>query len=466
VLFAGLLATPAPAQDLQALQREMQDMKRQYDAQFQKLQRDYESRLQQMEQRLKAAEKSAAEAQKAAAEAAQNAPPPTPPAAAVTEAAPPVAGVGGLATSGGAPSGGAPGGGANAFNPAIGAVLDGRFGYFSQNPDSYKIPGVQLGPDAGPGLRGFALGETELNFSANIDPYLYGNATIAIERTGDVSVEEAFIQSTSLPYGFTVKGGRFFSGIGYMNEQHAHVWDFVDTALPYRAFLNTQYDDDGVQVRWLAPTPFFLELGGEVFRGDAYPAGGSSRFAGSYSAFAHIGDDIGESASYRVGVSHLRSKAQDRVSDNGDAFRGRSNVTILDGVYKWAPGGNPVETNLKLQGEYFFRDENGLFNSGNYTSGGQGWYLQAVYQFMPQWQVGLRHDEVRVNNDGTAVVPDSVLDTFGHGASRESVALTYYTSEFGRFRAQYNLDESRPKTDHQFFLQYTVSLGAHGAHSY
>ncbi|HEY0521792.1 MAG TPA: hypothetical protein VGD08_00280 [Stellaceae bacterium] len=462
MLFAGLLATPAPAQDLQALRREMQDMKRQYDAQFQKLQRDYESRLQQMEQRLKAAENSASEAQKAAVEAAQHAPP-TP--AAIAEPAPPAA-IAGPASSGYLASGGAPSAGGSGFNPAIGAVLDGRFGYFSQNPDSYKIPGVPLGPDAGPGLRGFALGETELNFSANIDPYLYGNATIAVERTGDVSVEEAFFQTTGLPYGFTVRGGRFFSGIGYMNEQHAHVWDFVDTALPYRAFLNTQYDDDGVQVRWLAPTPFFLEFGSEVFRGDAYPAGGGGRVAGAYSGFAHIGDDIGESASYRVGVSHLRAKAQDRLSDNGDAFRGRSNVTILDGVYKWAPGGNPVDTNLKLQGEYFFRNENGLFNSGNYTSGGQGWYLQAVYQFMPQWQIGLRHDEVRVNNDGEAVTPGSVLDTFGHGASRESVALTYYTSEFGRFRAQYNLDESRPKTDHQFLLQYTVSLGAHGAHAF
>jgi hypothetical protein len=35
----------------------------------------------------------------------------------------------------------------------------------------------------------------------------------------------------------TVRAGRFFSGIGYLNEQHAHTWDFVDTPLAYRAML-------------------------------------------------------------------------------------------------------------------------------------------------------------------------------------------------------------------------------------
>ena len=38
--------------------------------------------------------------------------------------------------------------------------------------------------------------------------------------------------------------------------------------------------------------------------------------------------------------------------------------------------------------------------------------------------------------------------------------------EFGRFRLQYNNDRSRPETDHQFLLQYTISIGAHRAHQY
>jgi hypothetical protein len=447
---AGLGGGPAAAQDarLQTIQREIQEMRRQYDAQLEQMRRDYETRLQEMEQRLKTTESTAASAASQASQATQ--------AASQASAAPPAATPSATAAS------------ASAFNPAIGLVLDGKYGIFSKNPATYRIPGFALGDSATPGERGFALGESELNFSANIDPTLYGNLTLAVERQGTVSVEEAFIQTTSLPYGFTVRAGRFFSGIGYMNEQHAHTWDFADTALPYRAFLNTQYDDDGVQLRWLAPTDFFLEFGTEAFRGDAFPAGGpASRFAGSYSGFAHAGADLNESSSVRGGVSYLHTKAAERATGpTPDVFTGDGDLWIFDGIYKWAPNGNPVNTNFKLQGEYFLRNENGTFNSLAYSGQQTGWYLQGVYQFMPQWRIGLRHDEVHASDAGL-LFAGTALDTLGGVTpERNSVMLDYSTSEFGRFRAQYNNDQSRPKTDHQFLLQYTVSFGAHGAHQY
>lgn len=444
--LAVILAAPAAAQDAAQVRRELQQMRQQYDAQLEQMRRDYEARLQDLEQRLKTTE-TATVAATARAEEAQRSAQAVAPAPAVPASV-------------------------SAFNPAVSAVLDGRFAYASQNPDNYRIPGAKLGDAARPDLRGFSLGETELNFSANIDQALYGNATISVAREGTISVEEAFFQTTALPWGFRLKAGRFFSGIGYLNEQHAHVWDFADAALPYRAFLNQQYGDDGAQLRWLAPTPFFLEFGAEAFRGDAFPAGGGSRSVGTYTGFVHAGDDIGVSSSYRVGVSHLRARAQNQVTTflptgATNVFNGRSNVTIFDAVYKWAPEGNPVERNLKLQGEYFIRDENGVMDGAPIKGTGQGFYLQGVYQFMPRWQVGLRYDRVRLNNESDAVdLAGGPLDTQGRGAQRYTTGLTYYTSEFGRFRLQYNLDESRPKTDHQAILQYTISLGAHGAHSY
>jgi hypothetical protein len=43
----------------------------------------------------------------------------------------------------------------------------------------------------------------------------------------------------------------------------------------------------------------------------------------------------------------------------------------------------------------------------------------------------------------------------------------YSASEFSRFRLQFAQDKSRPEaTDNQMFLQYQMSLGAHGAHKY
>ena len=44
--------------------------------------------------------------------------------------------------------------------------------------------------------------------------------------------------------------------------------------------------------------------------------------------------------------------------------------------------------------------------------------------------------------------------------------LEWLPSEFSRPRLQYNRDKSSADADDQVFLQYTHSLGAHGAHSY
>jgi hypothetical protein len=452
-----LVAAPAAADELSDLKHEIEDMRRQYDGELQRLQRDYEARLKSMEQRLEAAESKAAAAE-SKAEAAQQAAPAPAAAPAATAEAPPPAG---------------PPASAAAFNPAIGAVLDGHFTAESLNPNTYRLPGFALGPTLTtvPPPRGFALDESEVNFQADVDQALYGNLTLAFERNNTVSVEEGFIQPTGLPFGFTAKAGRFFSGIGYLNEQHAHTWDFVDAALPYRAFLDTQYDDDGVQLRWLAPTDRFLELGGELMRGNSIPAGGTDNHnlgVGAWSAFVHLGDDIGESASYRVGLSQLSTTAKNRETTGlfgTDVFTGTDHTYIADAVYKWAPGGNFVDRYLKLQGEFFLRREQGAFNGAHESGWQNGFYVQGVYQFMPQWRFGLRYDQVHANSLGPGFA-GTTLDNLGATPRRYSSMIDYSTSEFGRFRVQYNLDQSRPQTDNEFILQYIVSIGAHGAHQY
>ena len=135
----------------------------------------------------------------------------------------------------------------NAFNPGIAAVLNGFYLASSRDPQKQVIRGVAQGDEAGLPLRGFSLGESEVSLAANIDPYLSGFLDFSMEDDNSLSVEEAYIQSKDLPYGLTVKAGRFLSGIGYLNERHAHDWTFSDAALPYRAFLNSQYGDDGLQ---------------------------------------------------------------------------------------------------------------------------------------------------------------------------------------------------------------------------
>jgi hypothetical protein len=59
------------------------------------------------------------------------------------------------------------------------------------------------------------------------------------------------------------------------------------------------------------------------------------------------------------------------------------------------------------------------------------------------------------------------LDNQGHDPGRISAMVDFSNSEFSRLRFQINKDESRlDQKDTQWYLQYVMSLGAHGAHSF
>ncbi len=378
---------------------------------------------------------------------------------------------------------------AGSFNPGISLILSGLYSNLSKDPGGYRISGFPLpsGVEIGPGKRGLSLAESELGIYASIDPYFYGGLAYAIHPEGDAaSVEEAFIQTTALSNGFTLKAGRFFSGIGYLNSQHAHTWDFVDAPLAYQAFLGTQFGDDAVQVKWLAPTDRFLEIGAELGRGRVFP--GSDRDKNEFGAgtlFAHVGDDIGASHSWRAGLSALQTSPRNRDSSDLDpagngvtnAFSGDSRLWIADVVWKYAPNGNPTYTNFKLQGEYFQRHESGdltydadgalgATNTAAFDSKQSGWYLQGIYQFMPYWRIGLRTERL---NHGTVdyATNGASLASADFNPAKNSVMVDYNLSEFSRIRVQFARDQSRQGiTDNQWFVQYQMSLGAHGAHQF
>jgi len=364
----------------------------------------------------------------------------------------------------------------NNFNPAISLILDGKLSAFSQDSATYALPGFALGGETGPGDEGLRLGESELVMSANIDDKFYGQFTAALTPENQTEIEEAYFETLALGNGFTVRAGRFLSAIGYLNPVHAHAWDFADQPIVYRAMLGNQYKDDGVQARWVAPTDVFLELGAEIFRGDNFPAGGAANSGkGTHTVFIHIGGDVGASHAWRLGLSQLDADARNRATGDAttpDLFTGSSTLNGVDFIWKWAPNGNPKQTNFKFQTEYFTRDEDGTLDPASsgtplsYNGKQKGWYTQAVYQFMPRWRVGLRYDQLKANAVDAALA-GTVLDKQGHDPKRTSVMMDFSNSEFSRLRFQVNKDESRVnQKDTQWYLQYIMSLGAHGAHAF
>jgi hypothetical protein len=390
--------------------------------------------------------------------------------------------------------------GRSSFNPEISVILQGTFARSSQDPEAYQITGfAPSGGEVGPARRGFSLSESELIFSANVDPYLRGQLTAALTPEDEVEVEEAYFQTLSLGRGFSLKGGRFLSGIGYQNEIHQHAWDFQDAPLVHKAYLGGRLSDDGVQVRWVAPTDLFIELGAEAGRGRSFPGTDRDKSGSSAgSVFAHLGGDLGASLAWRAGLSYLATSPVDRGFEDQDSigeavaqsFSGKSKLWIADFVLKWAPGGNASSTNFKLQGEYFRRKESGTVTyddtaqaapqfgaafTDSYSSSQSGWYLQGVYQFVRRWRAGYRYDRLNhgtvtngiVDNGLGPTAADFPLLMTDYNPTRQTVMIDFSPSEFSRFRLQLAADKSRQGvTDNQVLLQYILSLGAHGGHKF
>jgi hypothetical protein len=382
-------------------------------------------------------------------------------------------------------------GSASLFNPAISLILAGNYSNLSQSPEDYAIQGfIPAGDEIGPGDRSFNLGETELTIAANIDPYFMGSMTAAITSENEIEIEEAYFRTLALPLGLTVKGGQFFSSIGYLNELHGHVWDFIDQPLVYQAFLGGQMAVQGLQAKWIAPLDVLVEFGLETGNGDYYPGTRLSRNGlNGVNAYGHVGGDIGDAVAWRTGLSYVYLDAQDYEygdlnaagEDVTNVFSGTTKMWIADAELKWTPIGDTKRRYLKLQGEFMQRDQDGSLGyvdsvgelDGSYETDQYGWYVQGVFQFLPRWRFGARYDyldsgdtDIGLVNDGTLSADDFSILLPGT-PKRTTVMFDWSPSEFSRLRAQYAWDEaSAGPTDEQFFLQYIHSLGAHGAHKF
>jgi hypothetical protein len=363
----------------------------------------------------------------------------------------------------------------NAFNPALGVIFQGQAWAYNNDPDDYYIPGFPLGGEAGLAPEGLALAETEININANVDDKFTAWLTAPLvleDGEAGIEIEEAWVETLKLPAGLSLRMGRFFSNIGYLNPRHAHTWDFADQPLVYRAFLGSQYLDDGLQLRWMAPTDFYLEFSGELLRGGRYPAGGAANSGiGSHTLAAHTGGDVGFSNSWLFGLSWLHAESDPRESGSEDdpvVFTGDTDLLIADFVWKWAPNGNSRQRNFIFQAEYMLSKQDGALPDAlplPWDIDQRGWYAQAIYQPWPQWRIGARIDRLSSDTPGP-VFAGSVLDPMGKHPSRYSLMVDWSNSEFSRLRLQYNYDKSGAENDNQFALQYIYSIGAHGAHTF
>jgi hypothetical protein len=365
----------------------------------------------------------------------------------------------------------------------LSVVLDTYF-YHDTADEAGSLPGRMAGfaggENEGP-ENGFNLREVELGLSAEVDPYFRAWATVSVDEEG-AGFEEAVLQTTSLPYGLTLSGGKIKSGIGRLNRQHAHAWDFLDAPLVYRAMFGDEgLSGDGVQLTWLAPTPFYLLFGTEVFNGDNDPSFNVSDAEDMpqhdaprlYTAFMKTGPDLGPNHALQFGLSGLSGRHQVWDEDEAAGADGESRIFGTDFVYKYDAKRSHGEGDFLLQGEYFYRDQDLDDTVGawqdlpSWTAQQDGYYVQGLYGFLPCWRTGLRWDQVGLIND----VQNPEEGDLSYGDSyRLAAMLDWKLSEFSLLRFQaghgwYATEDGREDA-WECALQWQVTFGKHGAHDF
>ncbi len=369
------------------------------------------------------------------------------------------------------------------MNLSFDALLD--FGWSTvPDPSTY----LQLG-DHDPISRGFSMRNAEMVLDGAVDPYFkgFGNIVLKLDENNETSIEleEAYLQTMSLPANLQVKAGQFLANFGRQNPQHPHTWAFVDDPIILtRTFGPEGLRNVGAQVSWLAPTPFYTEasLGilngqGETafsFRNPGFDDLGTNRFHGRATIDRNL-SGLGQLLYVpRLSSSFDLTPEQTVVAGVSAAFgpndTGNQNWSQIYGVdlyWKWKPArahaGFPF---VSWQTEALYQ----RFEAGADPTAGLpaetlrdwGFYSQVLWGFKPRWVAGLRGEYA--NGNPGAYDPQ---DVYRGERTRISPDLTSYPSEFSKLRLQYNYDKGQYfGTQHSVWMQVEFLLGAHGAHKF
>ncbi|HUE41468.1 MAG TPA: hypothetical protein VMO75_06030 [Chthoniobacterales bacterium] len=348
---------------------------------------------------------------------------------------------------------------------------------------------IEVG-DHDPMQRGFNARNIELAFDGAVDPYFEGFANIVFkldnDNNTDVEVEEAFLQTTSLPFNLQLKGGQFFAAFGRINPTHPHTWDFADYPIVAGRFLGPDgLRGVGAQISWIVPVPWYsqLILGVQNGRGGT---GYSFRNPGDNGMFFDrlttdreirgLEDfvwiprwensvDLSPTQVVLAGVSGA-------FGSNETGGTARTQIYGGDLLYKWksanAEGGFPF---VKWQTEVMYR----RFEAGRginesfpvaETFHDWGLYSQVLWGFKKGWVAGIRGDYYDAQDS------KFTDDIDRQSRSRISGNLTWYPTEFSKIRLQYNhdfLDDTfflAGRDVDSVFLQFEFILGSHGAHKF
>lgn len=358
------------------------------------------------------------------------------------------------------------------FNPAIGLVGETIFGYRSKGS-------AQTGSGRPGGYDVFQR-SVELNAAASVDPFAKAYVVIngsADPVTGDVAlgVEEAAIQTTSLPWNLELKAGRFFGEFGRLGYIHDHELPVVNRPLVLDQYIGGESRTDGLQLNWLVPVEHYVSLTagvGDQFGGDVpnpnnigtFRHGSGLNFWGRLSSSFDLTPDI----SLEPGISGLwNPKTIDRggalVQPDGSTLTERERRLYgADLVLSYKPLRNNQFESVTWGTEVLYSDNqfdvadpSGSALPGQ-NVGSLGLYSYLTYKFHRQWSTGFMFDWVEDAQNKKA-------QTFAYSPN-----ITWALSHWNQLRLQYTYTDHNAASeafglhpDHAVYLQWSWIIGAH-----
>ncbi|MFA6196106.1 MAG: hypothetical protein WC656_05645 [Sulfurimonas sp.] len=303
---------------------------------------------------------------------------------------------------------------------------------------------------------GLNLNYAELAMHSNVDQAFELDGVFHFSPES-VEIEEAYFTTKALPYSLKVKGGKFKSDFGRLNSQHAHVWDFADAPLVYNGFLSPEgLNAPGVQLQWLAPTPWYLKLGvealqkgnGGTFANDFEKKDGEALYVGYLKNSFDIKDaSLLFGVSYAKGVSNVEDAetATPLYKGNAEIYGADLSIKNYFNSYSY----------INWQSEFLYRNMKSDEITIAEDKAQSGYYTQLVYRYDENYKAGLRYEGFVQDSNG----------------AKTTVDAEYKTSEFAQLRVQYSHDEAfklsgNKKAIDEIILQLTFAIGAHGAHSF
>jgi len=343
----------------------------------------------------------------------------------------------------------------SAFNPAMGMAID--LAYEHQKDDQGA----------------FQFRAAELNVEAPIDPFLKGWAVITGTNgnspttnggTPTVDIEEAALQTTSLPYNLTVTGGRLFASMGRMIHWHDHELPVTDRPRSIDSFVGGESRADGLEVSYLFPTDTYInatagmydKLGADNTRQD--PAGMRSLDQFTYLGRLNTYEDIGDDHSVELGVDSAWTPKRFVTSATNPAAQTRKNtwrtLSGVDFTYRYQPAQGGLYRGIVWGTEILQNDERRFDANNNPTCRVNAYsgysYIQA--KMGPRLRPGVLVDLA----EG--------LDQARQLTKTYSGFLTYDVSEFQRLRVVYSRQMDNIPGSRQaniVALQWTGVMGHH-----